>query len=74
MTRCEGWEKSGSFMSFGRPEWHQCTNDARVRLLVQQEAIQSSQPACIACWRRAIHDGIHIVHAEPISLEPKEVE
>lgn len=64
--KCEGWRRHGGALSFGKPQWVQCDEDATVMLKIVQQGAISELPGCNTCWKEAIDSGIEILSATPL--------
>lgn len=61
--QCEGAQRMGGALSFGRPIWYRCLNPGTVMLKMKDG---DPKPACQRCWEKCIKSGIKIESAEPV--------
>ena len=67
--RCEGYRKSGGFMTLGPIHWKQCGEEAIVSVKVKQDGEIATFPACMICWKEAIaNKDIEIIEVVPLDI------
>lgn len=59
-------------MTFGRPVWEQCQNDAVVSITVIRDGKQETSPGCMECWSECLSRGIEVASVVPLDA-PKPV-
>jgi hypothetical protein len=57
--RCEDYVRHGGMMTFGRPIWKQCKNEATVLVTARNkgEKPKTTLPLCNECFKRARGEG-----------------
>lgn len=62
----EGWRRYGVAMSFGKPEWRQCENEAEVIIEFKKDDLTQKLPGCKGCLQKCRDTGMDILSVEPI--------